>query len=276
VLITELAKTRGDSLTATDRRLVSILLARPAEAAFWSAAELTEPLGLHQSAATRMAQRLGFDGYPRLRDALRSDYLAGDGPSQRVRGSLERHPDDVLRGFIDDEMAALADVPRHVTQAELSELASRIVAAGHVYLFGAGNATALVELLSRRLTRYGVHTVILTGSNRDLAERMASLTSDDLLLACAFRRLPSALSSVLAETTERGAFSVLLTDTLLSLSPAPDAIVAAPRGGIDDFLSLTVPMAIANALVLTIARQSPERAIGALDALDRLLDRFDA
>lgn len=276
MLITELAKARGDNLTATDRRLVSILQARPAEAAFWSAADLTEPLGLHQSAATRMAQRFGFDGYPQLRDALRTDYLAGDGPSRRVRGSLERHPDDVLRGFVDDELAALAEVPRHVTQTELNDLAARIAGAGRVYLFGAGNATALVEMLSRRLTRYGVHTIALTGSNRDLAERVASLTRDDIVLACAFRRVPSALTPVLAEATERGAYSALLTDTLLSLSPQPDVILAAPRGGDGDFLSLTVPMAIANALVLTIARQSPDRAIGALDTLDRLLERFGA
>ncbi|WOF22241.1 MurR/RpiR family transcriptional regulator [Microbacterium betulae] len=275
MLITELVRSRGDRLTATDRRLVAVLQSRPAEAAFWYAADLTEPLGLHQSAATRMAQRLGFEGYPQLRDALRQDYLAGDGPSQRVRGRLERHPDDVLGGLVDDEIGALAQLPLHITQGELDDLAARIAGAGHVHLFGHGNATVLVELLARRLRRSGIRSTALVGSDRDLAEHLSTVAAGDVLLACAFRRVPAALGTVLAVAGERGAFTALVTDTLLSLSPPPDAILAAPRGAADDYLSLTVPMAIANALVLTIARRSPDRAISSLDGLGAILERFD-
>ncbi len=274
MLITQLVKAQGGRLTATDQRLVAVLQAQPAEAAFWYAAELTEPLGLHQSAATRMAQRLGFEGYPQLRDALRQDYLAGDGPSQRVRGVLERHPDDVLRGFVDDEVAALTALPRHVVQSELDDLAARIIAAGHVYLFAQGNAVVLADLLARRLRRFGMRSTLLTGSDRELAERLSALRQGDLVLACAFRRVPTALPPVLEIAADGGACTALITDTLLTLSPQPDVILAAPRGGADDYLSLTVPMAIANALVLTIARQAPEQAIGSLDHLGTLLERF--
>lgn len=277
MLITDLAKGRGDRLTATDRRLVAVLQARPAEAAFWSAADLTEPLGLHQSAATRMAQRLGFDGYPRLRDALRGDYLAGDGPSQRVRERLDGHPDDVLRGLVDDEVAALAEVPRHVTQDELDDLADRIAGAGRVLVLGQGNATALVELLVRRLRRSGVvASGAAVSQPREVAEHLAGLGPGDVLLVCAFRRVPDLLGPVLEEAAAAGAVTALLTDTLLTVVPQPDVILAAPRGHDDAYLSLTVPMAIANALVLTLARRAPERVIGALDRLGRLLERFDA
>lgn len=275
MLITNLVKACGDRLTATDRRLVAVLQAHPAEAAFWYAADLTEPLGLHQSAATRLAQRLGFDGYPQLRDALRQDYLAGDGPSQRVRGRLDRHPDDVLRGFVDDEVAALAALPRHITQAEIDDLAARIADAGHVHLFAHGNATVLADLLARRLRRFGMRSTLLTGADRELAEHLSALQAGDLLLACAFRRVPVSLPPVLEIAISRGAYTALITDTLLTLSPQPDTVLAAPRGGSDDYLSLTVPMAIANALVLTIARQSPDRAIRSLDHLGTLLERFD-
>lgn len=275
MLITELAKNRGEALTATDRRLIAVLQAQPAEAAFWFAADLTEPLGLHQSAATRLAQRLGFDGYPRMRDALRQDYLTGGGPSQRVRGRLERHPDDVLGGFVEDEVAALSALPRHVAQQELDDLAERITAARHVLLFGQGNATVLVELLQRRLRRNGILVSTLGGSVRDIAEQLAVTGEDDLILACAFRRTPRDLPPLIEVAQASGAYVAVITDTLLSLSPQPDAVLAAPRGGVDDFLSLTVPMAIANALVLTVARRAPERAISALDRLETLLDRFD-
>lgn len=277
MLITQLAASHGAALTPTDRRLVAALQTQPDRASYWLAHELTDPLGLHQSSATRLAQRLGFDGYPQLRDALREDYLADDGPSQRLRGRLERHPDDdVLTSFVDDESAALAALPRHVTQPELDQLADRILAAREILLFAQGNATVLVDLLARRLTRFGMRTVRLVGSRRDLAERLSRLDGDDLLLAFVFRRAPSVLGPLLAAADAASAATAIVTDTVVWSSPRPDQIVAAPRGGADDFLSLTVPMAVVNALVLTIARRADDGALQSLDRLGHLLEQLEA
>ena len=277
MFITEIVKSRSHVLTATDRKLVAVLQANPAEAAFWFANDLTEPLGLHQSAATRLAQRLGFPGYPQLRDALRQDYLAGSGPSQRLKGRLDQHPlDEVLRSFVDDEVAALSSLPDQVRQSELDALAAQVVSARTVYLYGQGNATILVDQLSRRLQRFGIRPVALTGSRRDIGEAVTPLASGDLLIAFAFRRVPSTLSPLLDLAAAESVPSVLITDTLLALSPSPTTIIAAPRGGTDAFLSLTVPMAISNALVLTIARDAPETAVRTLDRLGVILDTFDA
>lgn len=276
MLITHLVAARSHVLTPTDRRLVAVLQSRPAEASFWSAAALTDPLGLHQSAATRLAQRLGFEGYPQLRHALRQDYLAGDGPSQRLRGRLDEHPDDdVLHSFVADELAVLAELPRHVSQPELDALADRVLAAPRVFLYGQGNATVLVDLLDRRLGRFGVSMKTLTGSRRDIAERAVALASHDLVIAVAFRRLPSALGVLLEVAHETGAHTALITDTLLSVSPRPDTLLAAPRGTGDAFLSLSVPMALVNALVLTTARRAPADALRPLDRLEHLIERLD-
>lgn len=277
MLITDLVANRGHLLTQNDRRLVSILQSQPAAASYWLAADLTHPLGLHQSAATRLAQRLGFAGYPELRDALRQDYMASEGPAQRVRERLDRHPDDdVIRGFVEDELAALAELTRHVNQRQLDDLAARVVAARHIYLFGQGNATVLVDLMARRLRRFGILVTPLTGARRDVAERITGLTADDLLLAFAFRKIPTLLPALIELAAETACYSALITDTLLSMSPQPDVLIAAPRGLGDQFLSLTVPMAISNALVLTIARRQPDDTNRSLDKLAHLLDRFDA
>lgn len=276
MLITRLAQLHGDRLTETDRRIVSAMRERPHETAFARAAELTGPLGLHESAATRLAQRLGFDGYPQLRDALRTDYLGGDGPAQRVRNRVERADEtDLLAGFLAEEIETLRAVSMHVTQTELDAAASDVLAARRVHLHGQGNAVVLVEQLARRLTRFGLDVVTLTGSRRDVAERAAGLGPDDLLLALAFRRPPGTLLPLLALVARVGARSVLLTDTLVSLSPRPDVTLAAPRGAGHDFHTLTVPMAIANALVLTIARSAPERTSRSLDRVELLLEQLD-
>lgn len=276
MLITDLAAERGHLLTDNDRRLVASLQSQPAAASYWLATDLTQPLGLHQSAATRLAQRLGFAGYPQLRDALRQDYMTSEGPAQRVRGRLDRHPTgDVIRGFVEEELEALAELTRHVNQRELDTLAERVLAAVHIYLFGQGNATVLVELMARRLQRFGMRVTTLTGSRRDVAERITGLTGDDLVLTFAFRRIPALLPPLLGIAADQHCYSVLITDTLLSMSTRPDQLIAAPRGQGDEFLSLTVPMAIVNALVLTIARHRPDESNASLDKLAHLLDQLD-
>ncbi|MCH1882036.1 MurR/RpiR family transcriptional regulator [Agrococcus sp. ARC_14] len=277
MLITRLAQLHGERLTETDRRIVSAMRERPHETAFARAAELTGPLGLHESAATRLAQRLGFDGYPQLRDALRTDYLNSDGPSQRVRHRIERTDEgaDLLATFLAEEIETLRAISMHVTQADLDAAAAELLAARRIHLHGQGNAVVLVEQLARRLTRFGMDVVALTGSRRDVAERAAGMGADDLLLALAFRRAPGTLLPLLALAAGAGARSILLTDTLVSLSPRPDRTLAAPRGAGHDFHTLTVPMAISNALVLTIARFAPERTSRSLDRVELLLEQLD-
>lgn len=276
MLITRLAEQHGERLTDTDRRLISAMRARPHEVAFERAVDLTAPLGLHESAATRLAQRLGYDGYPQLRGALRSDYLAGDGPTQRVRNRIERvEAPDLLAGFLAEEIETLRATSLHVTQSDLDDAAADVLGARRIHLHGQGNALVLVEQLHRRLTRFGMPVTRIAGSRRDVAERAAALGDGDLLLACAFRRAPSTLLQLVDVARESGARTLLLTDTLVSLSPRPDRILAAPRGAGHDFHTLTVPMAIANALVLTIARHAPERTSRSLDRVEALLERLD-
>jgi DNA-binding MurR/RpiR family transcriptional regulator len=74
-------------LTEADERLLKVLLANKAEAAFLSAAELSKRAGVHQASAVRLAQKLGYRGYPELRAALQAEFVA---PAERVRNRLKR------------------------------------------------------------------------------------------------------------------------------------------------------------------------------------------
>jgi len=276
MLIQERVSEHATRLTPADRRVLEVLLSHPTEAAFLRAEEVADRAGVHQAAATRLAQRLGFGGYPELRSALQTELLGGIGPGERVRRRLQHTSrDNLLQELVDDELASLAELPRHVSQSEIDDIAGRVSAARRVFLYGHGNSSVLVELMQRRLRRFGVDTVVLDGPGRDVAERLLGLTADDLLLAFAFLRAPGALESMLGYAAERGTPSVVVTDTLRSLHPAPTVLVAAPRGSGREFQSLTVPMALANALVLTIARNSPDSSISSLDRLGSLLERFE-
>lgn len=264
-------------LTKGDRTLLDEILANPAEAPLWRGEDLARRAGVHPAAATRLAQRLGYEGYLQLREDLRAEHnrrLAGSG--DRFRSEQRGRGDQgVLESLVDSELQSLSSLMRHVDQAQIDAVADQIVAARRVFVFGRGNATVLTELLERRLRRFGIPAENLTGSGRDLAEQILPLSAEDLVLAFAFRRAPRDIGPMLGHVAAVGATSVLVTDTLHTLDPAPTAVISAPRGSQDGFASLTVPMTIANAVVLSIAERHSHLTLPALDRLDDLLPLFD-
>lgn len=263
-------------LSAADQRLIRELLAKPTEAAFLSAADLAARGGVHQAAATRLAKKLGYRGYPQLRADLQAELLDTIGPGDRVRRRLAQATgDSLLVAVVADEIAALSELPAQLSQAHLDTAAWMVAAAERIFLYGHGHATALVDLLDRRLRRSGHLTVSLVGAPRDLAERSALLTARDLVVAFAFHRRPPGLRTLLEHAGATGAPSILISDPSGPLlRPQPTILLAAWRGEEMEFQSLTVPMAICNALVLTLARLNPD-SVAALDRLTSLIDQFE-
>jgi DNA-binding MurR/RpiR family transcriptional regulator len=259
-----------EKLTEADQRLLDVLLREPAHAALLSASDLARETGVHAASAVRLAQKLGYTGYPDLRSALRDEFVASDG-ARRVAATLTGAQDNLLASLVRSEMEALSGLLNHVDQAALEAAAATLLRARSIAIFAQGNATVLVELLDRRLRRAGLRTVVASGQGRELAEHLVGLRRDDVLVAFAFRRLPRELEPALEHARKMGAKSVVIADQVARrLQARVDHVLAAPRGNAEEFLTLTVPMAICNALVLTIASIDNGQSVSTLDALEKL------
>lgn len=264
-----------NTLTEADERLVRVLLANPTESAFLSAAELSRRAGVHQASAVRLAQKLGYAGYPELRSAMRAELVGAKEPAERVRKRLSHMENDVLGQLVTSEADALLALPRHVSQAHLEQAARMLIAGERVMIFARGHATALANLLDRRLRRSGFDSRHIPYEGRDLAEHLLTLRASDVVLGFAFHRTPPGLVPLLEHANEVGAKTLVISDLLgLLLRPQPTLLLSAPRGEEAEFQTLSVPMALLNALVLTIARLDDNRSLTALDRSADLIERF--
>lgn len=61
-----------------------------AEAAFLSGPQLAERAQVHEATATRLAQKLGYKGYPELRAQLQRELVEGQDAAARVRRSVSK------------------------------------------------------------------------------------------------------------------------------------------------------------------------------------------
>jgi DNA-binding MurR/RpiR family transcriptional regulator len=260
-------------LTDNERRLVQVLVGDPGGATFLSGRELAQRAGVHESSAVRLAQKLGFDGYPAFRRALREQHSgAAAGPSLRVARTLAAAPGGELwHTLLGREVESLLACKAHVSQALLDQAAALLGSAPQIHIWAAGNAKVLADLLDRRLRSAGLPARNIAHEGRELAERLVTLGKGDVVVAFAFRREPRALAPIFAHARAVKAKTLLLADMVAhTLSQRPDQLLAAPRGDDEKFLTLSVPMLICNALVLTLAQRDHGRSINGLQTLETL------
>lgn len=263
-------------LTPSDRRLVETLLANPTASAFESAAEIAGRAGVHAAGLVRLARRLGYDGFSELRGSLRDEVIGERGTGELVRRRLAHtEGQDILHSIVARERSALEELPFHVTQADVASAASVLLAARRVLVFGEGTAETLVLFVTRRLRRAGLVVEAVHPTPRELAESLTGLTGDDAVLGFVFRRTPPLLTPLLAEARTTGAKSVLIADLRgPMLRPPPDILLAAPRGLEGEAQTLTVPMAISNAILLTLAQLGDGRPLDAMDRYAQVRDEL--
>jgi len=271
------AVTRAEArLTPTERLLVQEILDNPAEAAVLSAAELARRAGVHPSNTVRLARKLGYGGFPDLREGLRGDLLGFSDAAARVRNRVAQSAEgSFLTEIIDREIDSLNGLRRHVTQESINRVAAAIAGGGHVLLFGQGHALALMNLLACRLRRSGYRNTLLSGHGVDFAEQAALLGPGDVVIAFSFFSIPPGLSDLLVCARQARAFSVLISDIVgRTVLPRPDVLLAGFRRRGGESFSLTVSMAVCNALILSLSECDGGRSLSALGRYSELCRRY--
>ncbi|HOQ97489.1 MAG TPA: MurR/RpiR family transcriptional regulator [Anaerolineae bacterium] len=265
---------RYSSLTKSEQRIASYLLANSDEAAFFTAVELAQRLEVSEATVVRFARAVGYDGFPELRRCLQNLFRVKVTPAnrlQRALADLRGSQGHILAKVVAMEVEYLTEALHTVDPAEFDRAAEILLAGRTIHVFSTGPSRILADLAELRLRRFGVPTVAITESGRDVLERLLLLQPGDAVLIAGFHRITGELVAVIDQARAHGCGSVFLTDTLgATFKDRVDVVLAARRGPVSTFHSLTVPMAIINALILTVAMARPGESVAALDRLQEL------
>jgi len=262
------------NLTKSERSIASYLLASHDEAAFLSAAELARRLNVSEATVVRFAKTVGYDGFPSLRRELQSIFRVKTTPAMRLQHKLEElgsGQGHVFTKMVEMEVDYLTEALHSIQPADFDRAVEILVRAERVFTFAMGPSRMLAELAELRLRSFGVMCLAMTASGRDLVETMQLLRKEDVLLATGFQRVTPELMAVVDCAHAIGCPVILITDTLQThFRDLADVILAARRGPVSTFHSLTVPMSIMNSLILSIAMARPQQSLAALERLEQL------
>ncbi|MGF9648209.1 hypothetical protein AAIH32_09565 [Pseudarthrobacter oxydans] len=253
-------------LSASEERVMNVLLGDDMSGI--PAAEVAERASTHESTVVRLAKKLGYRGYPDLRNDLRTD-----------ESTSEDHPVKIMRtesgydlsAFVADEIRALKRLPHFVSQEDLDAAARTLHESRTVYLFSRDDEKPTRDLLARRLRRLGLTTVTLGTTPKDLAERFISFDDNSTLIALALREAPGQLPTLVSEAARRGGKSILISDVPgYRFRPSPDHLITARRGDDTEYRTQVIPVVLAYALQLAIFHLDPARYKAARDGVDDL------
>jgi DNA-binding MurR/RpiR family transcriptional regulator len=261
-------------LTKSEQRIASYLLASHDEAAFLSASGLALRLNVSEATVVRFAKSLGYVGFPNLRRELQGILRVKTTPAIRLQHKLEElgaGQGHVFAKVVEMEVGYLTEALHNIRPADFDSAVAILLQAKRVFFFGMGPSALLADLAELRLRRFGVMTISMTASGRDLAETMQLLNKDDVLLAAGFQRVTPELVAVLDCARTVGCPAILITDTLQThFRDLVNVVLAARRGPVSTFHSLTVPMSIVNSLILAMAMARPQESLASLERLQQL------
>ncbi|MDD3827294.1 MAG: MurR/RpiR family transcriptional regulator [Anaerolineae bacterium] len=261
-------------LTKSQQRIASYLLASYDEAAFLPAADLAQRLDVSEATLVRFAKAIGYTGFRDLRRCLQGLFRAEATPASRLQhtlGDLARSEGHVLTNVLAMEVQYLTEASQTVDRADFDRAVDVLLGGRRIFAYASGPSDVLARLAELRFRRLGILTVGMTESGRHLLEKLQLLQPGDAVLVAGFHYARPELVAVLEHARATGCRSILLTDTLgITLRDKADVILAARRGPVSTFHSLTVPMAILNALILAVALARPEESLAALTRLDQL------
>jgi DNA-binding MurR/RpiR family transcriptional regulator len=274
MLLEEVISERRDELTASDLRLIDVLLLDKTEGSFLPAHEIAERAGVHPSTAGRLARKLGFESYRAMREELRNAVLSDLDASKRVRKRVDRAAGQtLLQSVIDGEIRALSALASQVDQTTLERTTQWLGAARRIVVMGEGHASSLAEIFARRLKRSGYQALALAHTDWEAADELIGLTKDDLVFGMIFRHESPGIECAFALATEFGARTILLTDRAAPLEAG--LVMTVRRGEVGEFHSLTVPMAICNTLILELSQADKGHSLEALSRFETLRRIFE-
>lgn len=266
----------SESLTPSERKLVTALLSDYPYAGLVTIQELAARAEVSAPSITRFVAKIGLSGYQEMQRSLLAELKAGNKSPVDVHEAGRRIESGYLAEFISRASAQMHSASDAVTEAQFLRICALLADPKRsVYALGGRSSDSIAQHLSFHLrqARQGVSHV--PRDPQTWPEYLLRLQPGDVFFLVDFRRYETALTRVAEQAAARKAQVVLTTDTWLS--PATrhaSEVLAVPieTGTVWD--SYSAALTIMEALVTRVAEDSWDTTRARIEAWDaaRLLD----
>jgi DNA-binding MurR/RpiR family transcriptional regulator len=263
------------ALTRKQQALVAFIEHNPKFASFATTAELAGRVGVHPATVVRLAQLLGYPGFPEFQEAIQHRYLASlDAVSLMHDRAPERHG-DISLASIDQDMRNLSTTRSLLDPEALRRVAAAILEARSILSVGFGSHAGMALIFSHLLRFMGLPAEAEYRGGVTLATRLTSLGPGDVVIGTSAWWVVRESRETLAVAKEQGATTVAIVDNRMSaMAQLADHVLLSRTESVSYFQSMLGPLAVLNALAAEIASIGEEQVRDQMDMSSRMFERL--
>ncbi len=263
---------KGDGkLTPGQKKVADFLLKYPEEAVFLTAGGLARRLKTSDTTIIRMAQALGYEGFPglkkRLRELVQNKFTTVDRMGKAIR--QVQSVEDVFVNVLQNDANNLRITLEYTDMDVFRDAVDGIERASRVFVIGLRSTHCLAAFFTSALRFLKRDVTLLVPGTGEMWEVVKDLGPGDLVAGFSFPRYTKTTVQLLDYAWEKGAKILAVTDSELSpLSSNAEWTLTVPYE-IDSYMeSFTAALSLLNAIVTALAFRKDEETIQALREME--------
>lgn len=256
------------------------VLDHPQDVALLTLREQARRAGVVPATMTRLAQRLGFDGYDAVRrlyaETLRRRAPVFSGKAEALVARRKLKGEAALAFDLIDTLAhQMAELSAPAALAQLAAAARVIAKARRVYALGYRSSYPIAFHFAYVFGLAGGDVRLLDGPGATGNDGLRSAGKGDVLVAVSVKPYARAAVETTRYATRRGIDTVAITDSTVSpLARNARVAIIVPTESPSFFHTMTPAFAIAEALAALLAAAAGEGALAAVRDMEQQFAAF--
>ena len=251
-------------LTPSQRRIMQYIVDNYEEAIFLTASQLAHSVGVSEATVVRLAQALGFDGYPGMQSKFREGLQNRLSTVTRLEHTVDhvRQVGDVVVKVLQEDIQNLSQTLRNLPIEVFEQAVADMEKAKRIFVVGLRGAHAPALTLATYLRFLGKQAQLLVPGHGELWDILQGLEKTDLVIGISFPRYTSVTVEILEHARRQRARVGAITDSPLSPLARHAHWVLPAECQLDSFIeSFTAATSLVNALLTAISIQKPGKTL---------------
>ena len=245
----ERVRVRFDLLSNSQRKIARYCLSRPGEAGSLTALRIAEQLGVSESTVVRFAVKLGYDGFPAMQQAIRTEdnSAVGDGARAPAPDSEQGTAIRSLRNDVEVLSQSISELDLRAVGNAVHALAQ----ADRIFVCGFRTSFSLAHLGHFHLRKVHRDARLLDDLGGTLVDDVELIRAGDAVWAFTFPVYDERTIHVINHAVSVGASSVVVTDSALAPLPVGTGVhpLMLRHDSLSFFNSTVAAAALVNAVV---------------------------
>ena len=251
-------------LTPSQQRIMQYIVDNYEEAIFLTASQLAHSVGVSEATVVRLAQALGFDGYPGMQSKFREGLQNRLSTVTRLEHTVGhvRQVGDVVVKVLQEDIQNLSQTLRNVSIEVFEQAVADIEKAKRIFVVGLRGAHAPALTLATYLRFLGKQAQLLVPGHGELWDILQGIEKTDHVIGISFPRYTGVTVEVLEHARKQRARVGAITDSPLSPLARHAHWVLTAESQLDSFIeSFTAATSLINALLTAMSIQSPNKTL---------------